>query len=79
MIKIFFIIIGLFCLLGFLFGFSVLRMMFKAIFGIKPDTRQSSSRQQKSNKTNDQKKSSSNKKVFSHDEGEYIDYEEIKE
>jgi len=79
MFKFFILTIATFCLLGFLFGFSVLRMMFRAIFGIKNDTRKFSSKQQKSNNTNNQKNTSSNKKVFSRDEGEYVDYEEVKD
>jgi len=78
-LKFLLIIVGLFCLIGFLFGFSVLRWMFRTIFGIKSDNRTSSSKQQKSSKTTNQKNSASDRKVFSRDEGEYVDYEEIKD
>ena len=80
MFRFLFILLGLFFLFGFLFGFSVLRMFFRAIFGVQSEPRKSSSNQQKAKQA--PKKSSTpspTKKIISRDEGEYIDYEEIKD
>jgi len=80
MFKFLIIIVGLIFLSGFLFGFSVLRMFFRAILGIPSEPRKSSSNQQKAKQAS--KKSSTQtpaKKIISKDEGEYIDYEEVKE
>jgi len=80
MFRFLFILLGLFFLFGFLFGFSVLRMFFRAIFGTQPAPRKSSPNQQKTKQAS--KKTStppSPKKIISRDEGEYVDYEEIKD
>jgi len=58
-----------------LFGFSFLRFL----FGSHPKSQNKTSNQQKKKQTNKQQNTSSIKKIFKHDEGEYIDYEEIKE
>ena len=79
MLRFLLILFGLFFLFGFLFGFSILRMFFRTIFGIAPKPRSTSSNQQKSKQTTKQKNTSSVKKIFNRDEGEYIDYEEIKD
>jgi len=78
MLKILVIIIGIGILIGFLFGFSVLRWMFKAIFGIPSSPRNSSSSQQKTKQSSKQKTPPS-KKIISRDEGEYVDFEEVKD
>jgi len=81
MFRFLFILLGLFFLFGFLFGFSVLRMFFRAIFGIQqPQPRKSSSNQQKAKQTTKQTNAQSpTKKIISRDEGEYVDFEEIKD
>ena len=75
------IIIGLLVVaFTILFGFSFLRMIFKAIFGINNSTpRSASSNQQKGKQPKNQSNSSPAKKIITRDEGEYIDYEEIKD
>ena len=78
--RILFFLVLLIFLIGFLFGFSVLRMFFRAILGIPSEPRKSSSNQQKAKQAS--KKSSTQtpaKKIISKDEGEYIDYEEVKD
>jgi len=80
MFKFLLLLFGLIFLFGFLFGFSVLRMLFKAIFGIPSDSRKSSSNQQKAKQTTRKSSTpSAPKKIISREEGEYIDYEEIKD
>ena len=72
--------IALIFLFGFLFGFSVLGILFKAIFGIRTTPRKPSSNQQKAKQTSKQSASqSSSKKIIPQGEGEYVDFEEIKE
>jgi len=61
-----------------LFGFSFLRMIFRAIFGTGTQTRKVSSNQQKKEQTN-RESYSSVKKIFTREDGEYIDFEEIKD
>ena len=77
--KFLFMIFFLFVLFVFLFGFSILRMLFRGIFGIKPKSPQ----QNKQAATNQQKRqptaSSASKKIIASDEGEYVDYVEIKD
>jgi len=78
-----FIIGFLFFISIFLFGFSALRMMFKFLFGINPQVRNVSSNQQKTKQkqkqTNKQPKPSPSQKIFTSDEGEYVDFEEVKD
>lgn len=76
----------LFLLLIFLifvtFGYSILRWIFGGIFGI-PKQNESKAYQNhehtKNEHTNNQTTSSKQKKIIESDEGEYIDYEEIKD
>ena len=79
MFKFFLIIIGIGILFGFLFGFTVLRLMFKAIFGIPSAPSNTSSTQQKKKQTAKQSNPSPPKKIITRDEGEYVDFEEIKD
>ena len=79
MLKFIIIFILLIFLFGFLFGFSILRMFFRAIFGFAPKPRSASSNQQKSKQTTKQKNAAPVNKIFHRDEGEYVDYEEIKD
>ena len=79
MFKFLFLLILGFFFLIFVFGFSVIRLIFRAIFGggnNKP-TNQQSSRQQR-NKTNYTDTKRNSPKLIPKDEGEYIDYEEVK-
>ena len=74
-------------LIGFtlvsLLGFSVLRSFRDFFFG-KPKSKQRSTSQNRQNSqtrssTDRQRQSQSRKKVISADEGEYVDYEEVKD
>ena len=69
----------LFVVFIFLFGFYKFLMFFRGIFGLKPDNRQ----QTKQTKTTQKKRSSTAtstpKKIIASDEGEYVDYIEIKD
>jgi len=69
MFRIFLIIVILYFLIRFLFGSSV----FRFLFGGKPASNQDPGQNQSSSKP---KKT---KKIISHDEGEYVDFEEIKD
>lgn len=70
--KFLFALFLLFVLFVFLFGFSILRMLFGGLFG-KPRRPE-----QKSN-TSSRASTDSSKKIISSDEGEYVDYVEIKD
>jgi len=78
-LKFLVIIIGIGVLIGFLFGFTVLRLMFKAIFGIPSAPRNTASTQQKKKQTAKQSNPATPKKIITRDEGEYVDFEEIKD
>ncbi|MDR2804730.1 MAG: DUF4834 family protein [Dysgonamonadaceae bacterium] len=71
-----FIVFLLFVFFVFLFGFSILRLLFRGIFG-KSNPRNKSSRQQ--SQTHQPQDSSASKKRIASDEGEYVDYVEIKD
>ena len=82
--KYLFVIFLLFVLFVFLFGFSILRMFFRGLFGIKP--KPENVQQNKQSKTSQQQRSSatsssssSSQKIIASDEGEYVDYVEIKD
>ena len=79
MFRFLLIIIGIGILFGFLFGFTVLRLMFKAIFGIPSAPSNTSSTQQKKKQTAKQSNPAPPKKIITRDEGEYVDFEEIKD
>jgi hypothetical protein len=74
--KFLFIVFLFFVLFVFLFGFSILRMLFGWVFG-KPQQRQGGRSSQTGAKQADA--SSSSKKIIAPDEGEYVDYVEIKD
>ncbi|MDR1526716.1 MAG: DUF4834 family protein [Dysgonamonadaceae bacterium] len=75
-----FIVFLLFVLLVFLFGFSILRMLFGGIFGTRPGNRRQQNKQsQAHSKQNQTNASSASKKIIASDEGEYVDYVEIKD
>jgi hypothetical protein len=61
-------------LLTLLMGFSVLRTIRNVIFG-NPEPKRTTRQQQQHQTT---QKKTTRKKIFTKDEGEYIDYEEVK-
>ena len=77
----FLVLIGLLAIaFTILFGISFLRMIFRAIFGTNdPAPKRASSNQQKNKQTAKQSNTSPIKKIITRDEGEYVDYEEIKD
>jgi hypothetical protein len=79
--KFLFITFLLFLLFVFLFGYSVLRMLFRGLFATRPKPENRSQSQQK--KTNQSSKQTTQagktKKIIHSDEGEYVDFEEIKD
>jgi hypothetical protein len=73
----------MFVILMMLMGFSVFRTFKNILFGSgdnkKTQQRKQSTRKNKSQQSRQQQTSSnSKKKIFAKDEGEYVDYEEIK-
>jgi hypothetical protein len=68
----------LFLFFIFMLGFSALRMIFGGLFGLrsKPDDR---SKNQQKTKQSGKKTPPQSKKIITPDEGEYIDFEEIKD
>jgi len=82
MIKFLFTIFLVFVLLVFLFGFSILRLLFGGLFGTRPrpNQQQKTEPQQTQSKARTQKTSPSlQKKMIDPNEGEYVEYEEIKD
>jgi hypothetical protein len=80
--KFLFILFLLFVLFVFIFGFSILRMLFKGIFGIPPSKSSNSSSQNQRRKANSSTKQTQTKatqKIITRDEGEYVDFEEVKD
>lgn len=83
--KFLFLIFLIFVLFVFLFGFSILRTIARILFGTRSKQQPTSSgtyskSDHKSTHTNQQQtKSSQQKKIFTPDEGEYIEYEEVKD
>ena len=72
----FLFIIGLlFVAFTLVFGFSFLRL----IFGTRPKPQEKPSNQQKKKQTNKQQSTSNVKKIFTREDGEYVDFEEIKD
>jgi hypothetical protein len=80
MFKFFFITFLLIVFFVFLFGFSVLRILFLGLFGTrpKPDSR-SQTQQKASQSTKQQPQAPKTKKIITPDEGEYVDFVEIKD
>jgi hypothetical protein len=83
MFKFLFIIFLFFVLFVFLFGFSIIRLLFGGLFGTRPgQNQQRTNRQQAQNRDKNKTQSSSKsntKKIIDSDEGEYVDYVEIKD
>lgn len=86
MFRFIFFLFFLFILLLFLMGFSVIRTFKNILFGggNKKKAQQNRQRSRTGNTYNQQSRtehtnhSSPKKKIISKDEGEYVDYEEIK-
>ncbi len=89
MFKFLFVVFFLFLLLVFLMGFSILRTFKNIFFGSSTDRKkeeyrsannrsQASSSQHTSATGEDARPSHRRKKIFGKDEGEYVDYEEVK-
>lgn len=76
-----------FILLIFLMGFSVFRVFRNIFFGTDTNVNKNNNKRNQSDRydysqntssNNKQPSSSSRKKIFGKDEGEYVDYEEVK-
>jgi hypothetical protein len=76
--KFLFTIFLVFVLFVFLFGFSILRFLFGGLFGLKQNQKKTSRPSQKE-EHNRQESKSGTKKIINPNEGEYVDYEEIKD
>jgi hypothetical protein len=78
MLKFFGIIALFFIFIGLMFGFSIFRFFFKRMYGTSKQ-----SRKQTNASTRDKQKQSQNqpkkKKIIEPSEGEYVDYEEVKD
>lgn len=89
MLKFVFVLFFFFCLLVFLMGFSILRT-FKDLFfgGGSSNARKGGQRRQAGSNSGGQRQSrpssepdytsANRKKIFTKDEGEYVDFEEVK-
>ncbi|WP_455640791.1 DUF4834 family protein [Parabacteroides sp.] len=88
MFKFLFVMFFFFILLVFLMGFSILRTFKNILFGSgssngkrgeqRRQTSTNSSRQQSYNTAEEDYTSANRKKIFAKDEGEYVDFEEVK-
>lgn len=86
MFKFLFIMFFMFLLLLFLMGFSILRSFKRLFFG--EDNRRANNTQHQGHRSGQASSSqeetrrsrtgSSRKKIFTHEDGEYVDYEEVK-
>ncbi|MDR1880313.1 MAG: DUF4834 family protein [Tannerellaceae bacterium] len=87
MIRIVLFLFFFFLLLMFLMGFSVVRMFRNMLFGNGANERKPGQQQRPGNKKNAGQSRTSRqpqdapprRKLFPKDEGEYVDYEEVKE
>ncbi|MDR0750101.1 MAG: DUF4834 family protein [Tannerellaceae bacterium] len=84
MFKFLFVIFFFIILMTLMLGLSFLRTLKRVLFGEsesekKARQRQAAQHASKQKSANRQAAASSKKKVFGKDEGEYVDYEEIKE
>ena len=69
-----------FVLFVFIFGLSTLWRRLRELFGTNPQNRQQNQQQNQQAPTNQKKRSSTgSKKIIASDEGEYVDYVEIKD
>lgn len=85
MFKFLFVAFFFFMLLMFLLGFSVVRTFKNILFGKGDSTKKGGQKRQTTSSNRRQNNSSTNqnyaaprKKIIGEDEGEYVDYEEIK-
>ena len=88
MFKFLFVMFFFFILLVFLMGFSILRTFKNILFGSGSRGKKGEQRRQTSGDSSDARSNSSareeyasqvsRKKIFAKDEGEYVDYEEVK-
>lgn len=82
MFKFLFLIFGFLVLMVLLLGFSVIRTFKRVLFGsskTETDHRQTSSANGQPQSARREEPVSSKKKLFTKEDGEYIDYEEVKE
>ena len=80
MFKLLIFIIALFGLMVLLFGFSVFRMLFGALLGGKKKQRSGRNTQQRAQRNQSQSNKANNApKIITPDEGEYVDFEEVKD
>ncbi len=83
MFKFIFVLFFMFLLLLFLLGFSVIRTFKNILFGKGGSTNSSGQKRQTSNRqqysSNSRQQTTNRKKIISNDEGEYVDYEEVKD
>jgi len=82
MFKFLFLIFGFFLLLVLLLGFSVIRTFKRVLFGSsnsETNRRHASSANRQQQSAPREEPVSSRKKLFTKEDGEYIDYEEVKE
>ena len=75
MFKFLFVMFFFFILLVFLMGFSILRTFKNILFGSGSSGKKGEQRRQTREEYASQ---ASRKKIFAKDEGEYVDYEEVK-
>lgn len=81
MIKFIFLCAGFVILLGLLLGFSVIRMFKQILFGSGNNTRKEApgNRKNQNNSSRQQQHTApKKKKIIEKDEGEYVDFEEVK-
>lgn len=88
MFKFLFVMFFFFILLVFLMGFSILRTFKNILFGSGCSGKKGEQRRQTTGYSSDTRNSSSardeyasqasRKKIFTKEEGEYVDYEEVK-
>jgi hypothetical protein len=82
MFKFIFVMFFLFMLLLFLLGFSVLRTIKNILFGKSDSVNKGKQQQTNTNRRQSSRTESQNatyrKKIIPKDEGEYVDYEEVK-
>ncbi|MDD3063513.1 MAG: DUF4834 family protein [Massilibacteroides sp.] len=83
MFKFIFVMFFFFMLLLFLLGFSVLRTFKNILFGKgnstnKEKQQRATSNRQQTNRSEAQYNTTSRKKIIGEEEGEYVDYEEVK-
>ena len=69
----------LFVVVIFLIGLYNIRKFFRGIFGLSSNNRQQTKQTKTSQKNRQPTASSSSKKIIASDEGEYVDYVEIKD